>query len=68
MKKVRVGHEDVFNDHGTEAENIAKKYHFDFNHKRAVKSSDTKRISARNINRLSNESEDSSWVCDGQHK
>jgi hypothetical protein len=33
MTKGRVGHEDFFIAHVTEADNIPEKYHFDFNHK-----------------------------------
>jgi hypothetical protein len=47
MSKVRVGHEDLFIAHLIYADNIREKYHFKFNRKCAINSSDTKRIGGR---------------------
>jgi hypothetical protein len=49
MSKVRVGHEDLFIVHVTNADNISEKHHFDFNHKKITNNSHTKRISVREI-------------------
>jgi hypothetical protein len=49
MLKVRIGHEDVFITHITDADNISEKYHFDFNHKWVANKNDTKRITVRKI-------------------
>jgi hypothetical protein len=49
MSKVRVGHENVFIAHVTNADYIPEKYHFDFNHKWVANNNDTKRIAVRKI-------------------
>jgi hypothetical protein len=49
MSKGRVGHEEVFIAHLTDAYNISEKYHSDFNHKCVPNNSDTKGIAARKI-------------------
>jgi hypothetical protein len=44
MPKVRVGYEDAFIAHATNADNISEKYHFNFNHIWVDNNSDIKRI------------------------
>jgi hypothetical protein len=45
--KVRIGHEDIFIKHITDALNIPKKYYFDYNHRRVSNHNETKRVAVR---------------------